>query len=348
MRGLTAPLVKLAVFATVTVVLTGILAATISNHSTGDTTGYAAVFTDATGLNEGDDVRIAGVRVGNVTAIDVVDRTLAQVSFTLESKRKLPALTTATIKYRNLVGQRYVALGTDVPGGATDVLRPNGTIPVDRTQPALNLTTLFNGFRPLFQALNPKDVNTLAGEIIQVFQGEGATVQDLLTHVASLTTAIADKDQVIGQVIDNLNAVLTTVNAHGPALGQLIDQVQQLNSGLAAERKPVGDAITALGGLTSATAGLLGDTRPELKDDIAQLGALSKNLADNSPMVQQILQTTPGRLQGLTKVGSYGSWFNFFLCRLTGTVSVTSTSQQKLQLPLLPLPTATMPERCGP
>lgn len=348
MRGLTAPLVKLLVFGTITVVLTGILAATISNHSTGNTTTYAAVFTDVTGLNEGDDIRIAGVRVGNVSSIEIVDRTLAEVRFTLEAKRKLPALTTATIKYRNLVGQRYVALGTDVPGTAAQVLPPNGTIPVDRTQPALNLTTLFDGFRPLFQALNPKDVNTLAGEIIQVFQGEGATVQDLLTHVGSLTSAIADKDQVIGQVIDNLNTVLTTVNAHGPALGNLIDQVQQLNSGLAAERKPVGDAITALGGLTSTTAGLLGDTRPAVKDDIDQLGVLSKNLADNSPMLQQILQTTPGRLQGLTKVGSYGSWFNFFLCRLTGTVSVTSTSQTKLQLPLLPLPTAKMPERCGP
>lgn len=345
MRDLSAPLIKLLIFAAVTVVLTGILAATIGNTSVGTKTGYAAVFTDATGLNTGDDVRIAGVRVGNVTSIEVVDRKYAQVRFGLADNRKLPALATATIKYRNLVGQRYLALGTDVPGDAAHPLPPNGTIPLDRTQPALNLTVLFDGFRPLFQALNPKDVNTLAGEIIQVFQGEGGTVQDLLTHVASLSSAIAGKDQVIGQVIDNLNTVLTTVNGRGPALSNLIDQVQQLTSGLAAERKPVGDAITALGGLTSTTAGLLNDTRPELKGDIAALGSLSKNLADNSPVIDQVLKSTPGRLQGLTKVGSYGGWFNFFLCRMTGTVSIPSA---KVQVPLLPLPTAAMPERCGP
>ncbi len=82
------------------------------------------------------------------------------------------------------------------------------TIPLERTRPAVNLTTLFDGFRPLFQTLSADDVNKLSYQIIQVFQGEAGTISDLVRNTASLTNTIADKDGVIGAVIDNLNAVL--------------------------------------------------------------------------------------------------------------------------------------------
>ena len=80
-------------------------------------------------------------------------------------------------------------------------------IPVSRTAPAVDLTALFNGFKPLFQALTPADVNKFALEIIQTLQGEGGTVDSLLTQTASLTNTVADRDAVIGQVIDNLITV---------------------------------------------------------------------------------------------------------------------------------------------
>ncbi|HEX4703806.1 MAG TPA: MCE family protein, partial [Pseudonocardiaceae bacterium] len=203
MRGLLAPLIKISVFTVVTVLLTGVLALTIANVQLGPTDGYNALFTDATGLNTGDDIRISGVKVGTVTSIQVVDHNDAQVGFQVDASRRLPASVTATIKYRNLVGQRYIALGTDV-GDLNATLAPGGTIPLSRTAPALNLTALFNGFKPLFQALNPADVNKLAYEIIQVLQGEGGTVDDLLAHTASLTSTVAAKDKVIGRTVDNL------------------------------------------------------------------------------------------------------------------------------------------------
>jgi phospholipid/cholesterol/gamma-HCH transport system substrate-binding protein len=204
---------------------------------------------------------------------------------------------------------------------------------------------LFNGFKPLFQALNPDDVNKLSYEIIQVFQGEGGTVNDLLSHTASVTTAIADKDKVIGQVIDNLNTVLATVNQRGPQLGDLIDSVQQLVSGLAEQRKPIGDAVSALGNLTQTTAGLLNDARPPLKTDIAQLGKLSSNLADSAPLLNELLGKLPGNLDKFTRTLSYGSWYNYFLCGLSGTIGITSLN---INLPFLPIPGTQQAERCKP
>jgi phospholipid/cholesterol/gamma-HCH transport system substrate-binding protein len=320
-RGLAGPLTKLIIFVVITVGATAVLGLTIANADFGDTNGYSARFTDVTSLNTGDDVRIAGVKVGEVTSISIVDRRQAEVGFDIQSDITLPASVTATIKYRNLVGQRYIALGQGT-GPVNQTLPAGGAIPLSRTQPALDLTELFNGFKPLFQALSPDDVNQLSYEIIQVFQGEGGTIDSLLASTAQLTSTIADKDQVIGQVIDNLNTVLNTVNAHGTQLADLVTTTQQLVSGLAADRQPIGDAISSLGQLATTTAGLLDQGRAPLQADITALGTLSKNLDDSQAVVQHFIQFLPTKLTAIIPTASYGSWFNFFLCSASGTVGL--------------------------
>ncbi|GAB3137309.1 MCE family protein [Amycolatopsis sp. NPDC004378] len=334
MRGLLAPLIKLGIFVVVTVVLTTILGISIANINTTSTNAYKARFTDATLLLPNDDVRIAGVRVGQVKDVKIVDKRQAEVEFEVDAGRQLPAGVTAQIKFRNLVGQRYVSLGEgDDSSGKT--LSPGGTIPLDRTTPALDLTELFNGFKPLFTALNPDDVNKLSYEVIQVLQGEGGTVESLLSHTASLATTIANKDQVIGEVIDNLNSVLDTVNAHTPQLNDLIVKLQQLTSGLAADRKPIGDAIESLGNLAQTTSGLLSDVREPLKNDISALGTLTNQLNKNEPELEHFIQFLPTKVSTLTRTADYGSWFNFYACEFTGTVSLPPLIPAT-DLPLLP------------
>ncbi|MBB4904133.1 MCE family protein [Actinophytocola algeriensis] len=344
MRHFAGPLIKMTVFAVVTVTLTALLGLTIANTTLGDTSGYVARFTDATGLNEGDDIRMSGVRIGQITDISVVDDRWADVRFDVEASRRLPKSVTATIKYRNLIGQRYIALAIG-SGDTNAVLRPGDLIPLDRTQPALNLTQLFNGFQPLFQALQPDQVNKLAGELIQVLQGEGGTIDSVLAHTASLASTVASKDKVIGQVIDNLNTVLTTVNERTTEVSGLIDQLQQLASGLAAQRQPIGDAISALGDLTQSTAGLLSSARPPIKEDIAALGRLAGNLADHGDTVDKFLAGLPHKVQTISRVSSYGGWYNYYLCSMSGRVGVSDLGIS-VDLPLLPVPGTPPAERC--
>ncbi|SEF31288.1 phospholipid/cholesterol/gamma-HCH transport system substrate-binding protein [Amycolatopsis pretoriensis] len=334
MRGLLAPLIKLGIFVVVTVLFTTILGISIANINTTSTNAYKARFTDATLLLPNDDVRIAGVRVGQVKDVKIVDKRQAEVEFEVDAGRTLPAGVTAQIKFRNLVGQRYVSLGEGENSGGKN-LQPGGTIPLDRTTPALDLTELFNGFKPLFTALNPDDVNKLSYEVIQVLQGEGGTVESLLSHTASLATTIADKDQVIGEVIDNLNSMLDTVNAHTPQLNDLIVKLQQLTSGLAADRKPIGDAIESLGNLAETTSGLLGDVREPLKNDISALGTLTNQLNKNEPELEHFIQFLPTKVSTLTRTADYGSWFNFYACEFSGTVSLPPLIPP-VDLPLIP------------
>lgn len=334
-----APLVKFLLFAVVTVLATTLLAATIVNISFTPEHTYRAVFSDVTSLEEGDDIRVAGVRVGEVEDIRIKDRTRAEVSFTVTEDRPLFTGTRAVIRYRSLVGQRYVALTEGT--GASTPLRPGGEIPLSRTQPALDLNTLLAGFKPLFAALSPQDVNQLADEIIKTLQGEGGTVDSLLAHTASLTSTLADRDRLIGSVIDNLNEVLTTLDKRGTRFSSLLKQLQRLVSGLSADRKPIGESLVNIADLTAATSGLIGAARPPLKDDIAELTELTGTLNDNEKTVEGVLKRLPNKLNKLTGTASYGSWFNFYLCDFDGRIVLPKT--RKVLTPELQVARA----RCG-
>jgi phospholipid/cholesterol/gamma-HCH transport system substrate-binding protein len=324
-RGTAGPLIKFSLFAAVTIMATALLAGTIGHVSFTRQDTYKAVFSDVTGLEDGDDIRVAGVRVGEVTGIHITHRTLAEITFTVTNARPLYTSTRAVIRYRDLIGQRYVAL-TEGPGDDTP-LTPGSEIPLSRTQPALDLDALLNGFKPLFAALSPNDVNQLAGEIISTLQGEGGTVDSLLAHTASLTSTLADRDQLIGSVIDNLNQVLGTVDRRDAQISGLLDQLQRLVSGLSADRSTIGDSLAGIAGLTQATSGLLADARPSLRDDIAGLGTLTGTLNANDKTVEGVLKRLPDKLTRLTGAASYGSWFNFYLCDFDGRIVLPVTGR---------------------
>ncbi|MFC9439239.1 MCE family protein [Nocardia sp. NPDC057030] len=340
LRGLGGPLTKLVIFVLVTVFATTVLALSIANYS-GNGTKFKARFTDVTSLNKGDEVRVAGVRIGKVTNIAIVDKRLAEVSFELTDRNWLPASTTASIRYRNLVGQRYIALeqGTGEQGRK---LNEGGTIPLERTNPALNLTTLFNGFRPLFRTLTADDVNKLSFEIIQVFQGEQGTIHDLVATTANLTNKIADKDAVIGELVRNLTAVLDTVNQRDDQFDKLIVNTEALVSGLSAERDTIGRSVTSLGNLASATADLLVPVRPTLQGSIAGLSQLAGTINDRQDDVNDVLRNLPIKMEKLGRVGSYGSWFQFYLCGIDIVVGPGTADAPNLNLPAA-LPTINQP-----
>ena len=316
------PLLKSAVFLVATVLATATLGVSIAATGVGRSHTYKARFTDVTGLAVGDSVRIAGVPVGRVEAIRVVDHRLAEVAFSVAADRELPQSTTAAVNYLDLVGQRYLDLEQGA-GALNQHLVPGATIPLEHTRGSLDLTQLFDGFQPLFEGLDPNAVNQLSGEIIQVLQGDGTTVDSLLGHLASLTTTLAAKDRVVGEVIDNLTKVTDTVDTDSAGLQDLVATLQKLVSGFAADRDSIGGSISALGDLTTSTAALLQDGRPALRDSLNQLGRLSTTLG-SGPQLNSFLQNTPTKLAAVGRLASYGSWLNLFLCQATVTGVTTS------------------------
>ena len=327
----TGDLVRLLIFMITTGLATGLLVITIGNISFGATTTYKAEFVDVTGVVQGDDVRVAGVKVGTVKEIEIIDgedegdsgeqsATRALVTFTVDADTRLDDSTHALIRFRNLIGQRYISLTQEGPGG--DELEEDDTIPVSRTQPALDLTVLFNGFKPLFEALSPDDINKLSYEIVQVFQGEGGTLESLLGSTASLTSTLADRDQVIGELLDNLTYVLDHIADRDQQLGRLILSFQDLVSGLKEDRQAILSSLDGISELAVQTAGLIDDIREPLVRDIGVARDLLARLDRQKGEIDRVLQVMPIKINKYGRTGIYGSWFNFYLCHFKAKIRV--------------------------
>lgn len=305
--------IGLAIFIAVAIVATLVIIATIRPFGASGQEEYRAVFTSASQLRPGDQVRVAGVVVGRISEVEVDTHSQAVVTFTADEGLDLTDQSRAEIRYLNLIGERYLAL---LQGDGGHPIERGATLPVSRTSPALDLNDLFNGFKPLFAALSPDDVNKLSHEIVATLQGEGPTVNQLLRHTASLTSTIANREVVIGQVVHNLNQVLGTLDSGEAELNRLIIQLTRFMSGLAEDRRAIGASIESIDRMADATASLLRDMRPALRRDVAELGRLVATLDRpvSREVLLRILRTMPKQLARLTRSGSYGSWFNFYMC----------------------------------
>jgi phospholipid/cholesterol/gamma-HCH transport system substrate-binding protein len=325
---------KLTVFVVVSVLAIVIVTSSLLNLSSAPTAGYRALFTNASGLQPGDFVDIAGVQVGTVTGVRLQGNQ-ALVNFTADTNQALTTTTRAKVDYANLLGQQLLALEPGRTAGRP--LSPGALIPVSRTAPALDLTSIFNGFQPLFAALSPKQVNQLTASIIDVFQGESGTLSGLVTQTAALTENLAQRGQLIGQVIDNLSAVAGTLDAHDQQLVTMINQFDGLVTGLAGERNQLGTAIDSFSGLTTAASSLLTQSQPTLDEAINGLVSAAHTAAQDQSGFDATLANLPAFIAVLDKVANSGSYLNVYICNLTihvqGTINVNVLTGQ----PSLPL-----------
>ena len=311
--GLLSSFLKLAIFIVVTVMLSTVLATTIRGGTRESGDEYSAIFSDVTMVQEGDDVRIAGVVVGHVTGFEVYDRTRAKLDFTVQQGIDLPENVRAQLRFRNMVGQRYLNLSREA-GAPASALDPGATIPIENTTPAVDLTALFNGFRPLFNTLQGDDVNALADSLIRVFQGEGGTVTNLIRQTGQLTNHLADRDRVIGEVIVNLTELLDTVNDRDVEFQQLVVTLRQLVEGLAADSDAIGSSIESIADLTSAAENIVSQTRPQVTESLTHLKTVTDDLVANEDSLSAVITNMPKKTDGLIRQGSFGSWFQFYLC----------------------------------
>ncbi|MFL6090772.1 MAG: MCE family protein [Aeromicrobium sp.] len=328
-------LVKLIIFLILTGLATVMLGMTLSNGGFAKRTYYKAMFNDITGVAQGDEVRIAGVRVGTIKSYQIVDKDKAVINFGIDPDVKLTQNTTATLRFRNLVGQRYMALaqGSD---GATTALPAGGTIPLSRTHDALDLDLLLSGFKPVFQALNPTDVNKLAFEIVQTLQGESGNVETLLGSVSSLTQTLAGRDKLIGDVIVNLSKTLDIIGSRDAELSTTIRTLRDFIGGLKDDRKEILNSLDGIADLTDETAGLLKEATPLFASDLTQLNRLTATLSKpaNLAQAEKSIRILPIKQTKTANYVASGSIFNQYLCEFIpdlGTAGLPSPLKEIIQ-----------------
>jgi len=305
---------KFGAFVVVMVALTACLFAVFGQYRSGSTNTYSAVFKDVSNLQTGETVRFAGVRIGTVKDLSMQPDKTVVVTFDADRKVALTSGTRAVVRYLNLVGDRFLELVDDE--GSTKVLPAGTQIPVDRTAPALDLDLLLGGLKPVVKGLNAQDVNALSASLIQIIQGQGGTMESLLSRTSSFSNALADKNQVVEQLIDNLRTTLASLGDQKDQFAGGLERLERLVTELATEREPIGAAIDSLSAGTASLSDLLSETRPPLAGSIDELHRLAPNIESKLDRLETAITKAPENYRKLVRIGSYGSFVNYYICSL--------------------------------
>lgn len=307
--------IPLVLFVVFSVAVTWLVFATLRRDIAGPTTAYSAIFTDVSGLADGDDVRVAGVRVGRVDSIELrgVDR--ARVSFRVRSNQTLYTNTLASVTYQNIIGQRY--LGLSQGEGEREKLAPGAEIPESHTNPSFDISYMLNGFEPLFSELDPQQVDNLTNAIIAAFQGDQGSVLTLTTQAAELSRTLAGPDEVLGQMIGDLDTLMVSLAAQSTNLQTMLHQSQSVLSELAARREGL---VTSVGSITrnvTRLSEIVDAITPDLQQFVRrEPGFLQHGLTDGRARFAFMAANLPLVLKGLARTTQDGSYINLYACDL--------------------------------
>jgi phospholipid/cholesterol/gamma-HCH transport system substrate-binding protein len=311
-------LIGFSVFMVAALVLTTLVYGTLRRDPGGPTDTYTALFTDVTGLRDGDDVRVAGVRVGRVDSVTLAGDAgdIAEVRFQLGSDQSIYADTVAAVMYQNIVGQRYLGLSRDLDNPPSPRLPPGTQIPLDRTEPSFDVGALLNGFEPLFTLLDPAQVDRLSNAMIDAFGGDSAAIAHFVSQTSQLTATFAGRDEILGDVILNLNTVVSNLAAQDTNLDGVISSAQTMVSELNSRRE---NLVASVGSLNHAAGRIaaIGDTAyPQLTELVYREPGFTQHLVGQRDQVAFLGSNVPLVLKGLARISGNGAYGNAYTCSL--------------------------------
>jgi phospholipid/cholesterol/gamma-HCH transport system substrate-binding protein len=262
-----------------------------------------------------------------VSGIDLVDATHAKVTFSANGNQPITSKTWAIVRYANLIGDRYLELAQFGSAAAT-VLPFGGTIPEQHARPALSLTALFNGFRPLFSALTPQQVNQLSEDLVGILQGQTSTIDDLVARTADLTSNLAGRDQTFDQVIDSLSTLLNTVSDHDAQLAGVVTTLHALTVQLHTDGPAITNSLGSVDQLIGSVGSLLGQVEDHnLPGDLSDAASITGVLAKNTKVLAPLTTGFARAFGDFARITQNGSFVNAYICRaglvVDGTPSFT-------------------------
>ncbi|MEE2033893.1 MlaD family protein [Rhodococcus chondri] len=312
------PLIGLILFLAVSAALTWPVLVTLQRGVQGPTASYTAVFSDVSGLRVGDDVRMAGVRVGRVDSISL-DETVARVAFSIDSGQAVFGNTRAAITYQNIIGQRYVGLSR-ADHGDTRILGSGAEIPLDRTEPSFDISLLLNGFEPLFSVLDPDRVDDITTSIIAALQGDRGSVTTLIAQTTKLAESLAEPDRILGDIIVNLDGILQGLATQSAEIDSVIDSAHAIFGELTTRRAELAGSLDTIATTTDRLAALTSEVQPDLHAMLVRRPGFTSHFVDNKDSFAYFGYNLPGLLKGLARVSQEGSYLNTYLCNINATI----------------------------
>jgi phospholipid/cholesterol/gamma-HCH transport system substrate-binding protein len=297
--------IKLVAFFAVCAVFTAYLAFTIGNiHLFEHTYKLSATFDDVTGLLRDDNVKVAGVVVGKVGSV-TIDQGKAKVEFTVKDSVKVPTDSSVAVRWRNLIGQRYLYV---YPGTASTVYKGGDT--VTKTRSVVDVGELFNRLGPIVQALDPKAVNTFLDAIVQALDGNTDKIRQSIDDLAVVAQSLGSRDQTIGRLIDNVNTVAGAINDRDAQIRTVLDNLVLISQTFSQNTDVLNTAVTNLGDFSDNFGTLLANNSVQLDRIIANLNTIIDEVKVKLPVLDSTLGGLDTAAKTLFNASRYGEWLN--------------------------------------
>jgi phospholipid/cholesterol/gamma-HCH transport system substrate-binding protein len=302
MRG---TIIKFFAFIIVCSMFTGYLVITIGNIRPFENTyKLSASFDDVTGLLPNDNVKVAGVVVGKVTGLKV-EAGRAQVTFNVRDGVDVPADSSAAVRWRNLLGQRYLYI---YPGDADRMLDSGDRI--TETRSVVDLGELFNRLGPIVKAIDPHEVNTFLDAVTGALDGNEEKIRQALDDLARLATALGDRDAAIGRLIGNLDTVAGTITDRDREIRVVLDNLLAVVSTFNDNTNVLDAAITELDAFSTNFGTLLQDNRAHIDNLLNNLSTVVGVVRTKLPVLEETVAGLDSLSSSLFNASRYGEWLN--------------------------------------
>jgi phospholipid/cholesterol/gamma-HCH transport system substrate-binding protein len=310
--------IGLAIFMVVALTLTYLIYATLRRDVAGHTAPYAAIFSDVFGLREGDDVRMAGVRVGRVEKIELQPDNTARVSFVVQTDQHVLGTTVASVTYQNIVGQRYLGLSLG-KSGEPKPLPAGSVIPIERTDPSFDVGYLLNGYEPLFSVLDVKAADNLTQGVLQSLQGDTRSITTLVDQTSRLTESIAGRDEALGGVITNMNSLFGTLAKQNANLDHVIGNTKQVISTFNARRPELIDSMGSISRVIRQLSTISDEVYPSLNELVTRQPGFAQHMVSIEPQLAFTGANLPLLLKGFARLSGEGAFTQVYACDLNAT-----------------------------
>jgi phospholipid/cholesterol/gamma-HCH transport system substrate-binding protein len=298
--------IKVGLFAAICVVLLAILAKEVGNLSFfTHRTSYKADMPNVTGLFPTDDVKVAGVKVGQVSKV-TTDHGHAVVTFNVDKTVPLRSSTQVGLRYRNVLGEKYLYL---YPGSSGRVMSSGSTIPMNQALSDADIDAFLNALGPFIKAINPKEGNLFVQAMVSALEGNQNQVSQLLGNTATVSDTLGNLNQQVGGVIDNFNTVLTALARRSGDLDSLVNNLNAVSQSLVARNNDLDTAVVEFSQLAAQFKDLLSTNRGNIDQAVNNLQGIADVLSKHHGDLEKDLSTLPQGLQGYSNIASYGQWF---------------------------------------
>lgn len=274
---------------------------------------YRAAFRDASGLTPGNEVRVAGVRVGKVTDVGLARGPAGpyvRVRFRLDDDSvRLGEKTGATIRIRTVLGQKYLALAPDGPGR----LREGAEIPLDRTAAPFDVIQAVTGLAETVDQIDSQQLGEAFTTLAQTFADTPASVEASLTGLSRLSRTIASRDAELRELLSRARTVTAVLAERDEEFRKLVADGDALLREVSRRRDAIHELLTGTNQLAAELSGLVADNREQLKPALDQLRGVVATLQRNRDNLTKTIEAMAPFVNAFANVVGNGRWFDSYV-----------------------------------